>query len=397
MAESMSAASAATSPSIAPFGGVHYIVLQAAFWLLIMKLGFNSSIVIGLPTNIIDEFDPATREIVLQKLAMIRPGRWVGAITLPLTGLFLSHMLHLASTRWGWADRPLRQLVPIALVACFLLSVLGFLVDTSVAYLTSRWWLQAEIPRGGFLYYLGEGSIPGFFVLGAWMVIYYACVAFTRIGQMELMRLRQEAAIKDSRLDAITMQLNPHFLFNCLNTVRGLIDDSPARARDAVTHLAHVLRVSLTSTRQRLVPLSEELETVHAHLMLESARHGSRLTITSEVEPEAEVENAYIPPLLLQTLVENAVKHGVGTHPGPGFVHYEARMQDGALKLIVRNSGTLENGWDRPSAGLGLIHTRERLALLFPGEASLSISSTDGVVTVEASIPQSEAAIASLS
>ena len=382
----MSERSVDTPSSIRSFGGTQYAILQSAFWLLITALGCNSTLVIGLPTNIINQFDPATREIVLQKLAMIKPDRWVGAFTLPLTGLILTHLLHLVSTRRGWANRPLRRLVPIALGACAFLSVLGFVIDPIIRHLSSQWWLQSDVPSGGFLYYLGEGSIPGFFVICAWTVIYYACVAFTRISQMELLQVRQESAIKDSRLDAIATQLNPHFLFNSLNTVRGLIDESPVKARDAVTHLAHVLRASLSSTRQRLVPLSEELETVHAHLMLERARHGSRLVITTKVDLDP--KTVYIPPLLLQTVVENAVKHGVGARAGPGFVHYEAGMKEGALRILVRNSGNLADGWDLPGNGFGLIHVRDRLRLLFDGAASLSISGEDGVVTVEVSIPQ---------
>lgn len=384
----MTSPSAAGSPTITPFGGTRYVILQAGFWLLITGL-ISIAIVSGPPTNVIDEFDPLTRKIVLEKVAMMKPGRWAENFVLPLTGCLLSHVLHRVSTRLGWATLPLKRLVPIAFGACLVLSGIGTVVVTTVIHLTGRWWLGDKMLASGFSFTLGDGSVPGFWVLCSWMVIYYSCHAFTRIGQMELMQLRQESAIKDSRLDAIATQLNPHFLFNCLNTVRGLIDESPARARDAVTHLAHVLRASLSSTRKRLIPLSEELETVDAHLMLESARHGSRLAITGETDPA--VAAASIPPLLLQTLVENAVKHGVGAHPGPGFVHYEARMEGAALKLIVRNSGTLAAGWDQPGRGLGLVHTRERLALLFPGAASLSISGKDGVVTVETSIPQNEA------
>lgn len=367
------------------FGGTQYLVLQAAFWLLVAGL-MCIAVMTGPPATIINEFDPVTRAIILEKVAALKPGLWVETVLLPLTGLFLTHILHRVSTRQRWADRPLRRLVQPALIACLLLSGLGFVIVKSLSLLANRWWLHNQLPGCGFEYTLGDGSVPGFFVLCTWMVIYYSWQAFLRLGQMELMQLRQEATIKDSRLDAITTQLNPHFLFNSLNTVRGLIEDSPAGARDAVTNLAHVLRVSLTSTRQRLVSMSEELETVHAQLMLESARHGDRLTITSETDPT--VITARIPPLLLQTLIENAVKHGVGVHAGPGFVHYEAHMEHGALKLIVRNSGTLADGWDEPGKGLGLIHTRERLALLFHGAASLTISARENVVTVEAVIPQ---------
>ena len=385
----MTTPAASPQPRIAPFGGTQYIILQAGFWLLIACLMCVATMT-GPPAEIMNEFDAATRKIVLEKLEEIKPGLWVDSFTLPLTGLLLTHVLHRVSTRLRWADRQLRRLVATALVACLVLSGFGFLVVKMIAKLGDRWWTQNEMLDGGFEYNIGDGSVPGFFVLCTWMIIYYSWQAFTRIGQMELMQLRHEAALKDSRLDTIATQLNPHFLFNCLNTVRGLIDESPSSARDAVGHLARVLRASLSSTRNRLVPLGEELETVHAHLMLESARHGSRLTLTAEDDPAAGA--ARVPPLLLQTLVENAVKHGVGVHPGPGFVHYETRMEGGVLKLIVRNSGVLAAGWDQPGTGLGLIHTRERLALLFPGTASLSISSGDGVVTVEASIPQNPSA-----
>lgn len=383
----MTAPPAASSPTIGLFGGTQYMILQTAFWLLVATL-MCVAVVTGPPATIMNEFDPTTRAIILEKVESLKPNLWLETFLLPLTGLLLTHVLHRISTRRGWADRPLRRLVQTALIACLILSGMGFVIVKTLSLFLNRWWLHNHFPGSGFEYTLGDGSVPGFFVLCTWMVIYYSWQAFARLGQMELMQLRQEATIKDSRLDAITTQLNPHFLFNSLNTVRGLIEESPAGARDAVTHLAHVLRVSLTSTRQRLVPMSEELETVHAQLMLESARHGERLTITGETDPS--VMSARIPPLLLQTLIENAVKHGVGVHAGPGFVHYEARMDDGALKLRVRNSGTLADDWDQPGTGLGLIHTRERLALLFHGAASLTISSQDNVVTVEAVIPQNE-------
>lgn len=381
----MTSPPAASSPTIGLFGGAQYLILQSAFWLLVAGL-MCVAVVSGPPAAIMNEFDERTRSIILGKVAELKPKLWLETFLLPLTGLFLTHLLHRISTRRGWADRPLRQLVQTALIACLLLSGLGYMIVKILSFVANRLWLHNHFPGSTFEYTLGDGSVPGFFVLCTWMVIYYSWQAFARLGQMELMQLRQEATIKDSRLDAITTQLNPHFLFNSLNTVRGLIEDSPAGARDAVTHLAHVLRVSLTSTRQRLVPMNEELETVHAQLMLESARHGERLTITSDTAPA--VTTARIPPLLLQTLIENAVKHGVGVHAGPGFVHYEARMEHGALKLIVRNSGTLANDWDLPGKGLGLLHTRERLALLFPGTASLVISARENVVSVEAVIPQ---------
>ncbi|GAA5121019.1 histidine kinase [Luteolibacter yonseiensis] len=382
----MNATSTATSPYVPLLGGPQYAALQAGFWLLVAGL-MSIAILTDPPTTIMNEFDPTTRMIILNKLEIIKPSLWLGNVVLPLTGLFLTHVQHRVSTRLSWADLPLRRLVQYALASCLLLSGCGYVIVKTITCVSNRWWLKNDIQDGGFEYSLGDGSVPGFFVICTWMVIYYSLQAFTRLARMELMQLRQEAAIKDSRLDVIATQMNPHFLFNCLNTVRGLIEENPAGARDAVTHLAHVLRASLSSTRKRLVPLGEELETVYAHLMLESARHGSRLTLTSEADPAA--ATACIPPLLLQTLVENAVKHGVGTHPGPGFVHYSLRMDGGTLKITVRNSGNLAAGWDLPDKnGLGLIHTRERLALLYPGNASLSISEADGVVTVRADIPQ---------
>jgi two-component system LytT family sensor kinase len=218
-----------------------------------------------------------------------------------------------------------------------------------------------------------------------WAALYYACHAFTRLHQMEVTTLRSDSAIKEARLQTIATQLNPHFLFNSLNTVRALIEESPKQARDAVTQLSLVLRASLSASDQKLIPLRDELTAVNALLDLELTRYGDRLHVEREVGSGC--EKALVPPLLLVTLVENAVKHGVAAKLGPGHLRYAAQIEKSGLTLRVENSGTLAEGWEH-KGGIGLAHTRERLALLFGDKATMTIQQTANGVEASVILPQ---------
>lgn len=202
---------------------------------------------------------------------------------------------------------------------------------------------------------------------------------------MEVTTLRSDSAIKEARLQTITTQLNPHFLFNSLNTVRSLIEESPKQARDAVTQLSLVLRASLSASDQKLIPLRDELTAVNALLDLELTRYGDRLHVEREVGNGC--EKAFVPPLLLVTLVENAVKHGVAAKLGPGHLRYTAQIEKSGLSLRVKNSGTLAESWEH-KGGIGLAHTRERLTLLFGDKATMTIQQAAHGVEAVVILPQ---------
>jgi two-component system, LytTR family, sensor kinase len=293
----------------------------------------------------------------------------------------LTHLLQAFSRKRGWLEKSPPQLAARAAGASVGLGgvlALGILAVNWVFFGDSSGSMKDQP-----LLMLVDRWQSGVLEMAAWCALFYGFQTYARISWLQLESVRQEAAAKDARLEAITAQLNPHFLFNALNTVRGLIDEDPQHARDAVTALSHVLRASLQSTRSHLIPLAEELAVVEAHLSLEQARHGERLTITHEVA--AETLGDKVPPLLIQTLVENAVKHGIAARPGPGFVHYAAWREPGGLMVEIRNGGALGR---LENEGLGLIHTRERLQLLFGLGASLELFTGKTGVIAQVRIPQ---------
>jgi two-component system LytT family sensor kinase len=182
-------------------------------------------------------------------------------------------------------------------------------------------------------------------------------------------------------------QVNPHFLFNALNSLRGLIDENPGRARDAVTRLASILRYSLSTDSDATVPFGTELTVVMDYLELELLRFEDRLTVRKKIHPET-LERP-IPPMLLQTLVENAVKYGVSQNPGRCELSIFAIVDptDGRLCIRVANTGHL--GVDEAcSTGKGLRNARERLQRLFGRDAELQIAEdTPGLVRVAVFVP----------
>ncbi len=180
-----------------------------------------------------------------------------------------------------------------------------------------------------------------------------------------------------SELRALRAQINPHFLFNALNTIAALIPRDPPRAEATVERLAEVFRYTLRGSELEWARVCEEMTFVRAYLELELTRFGERLRVASEVEPAA--ERALVPAMVVQTLVENAVKHGVGACRGQGRVEVAIRCRDGRLRIEVRDSGpgftlpALDPPPATPGAGRGLRNIRERLRGYFGDAASLSV------------------------
>ncbi|RKX34147.1 MAG: hypothetical protein DRP71_07975 [Verrucomicrobia bacterium] len=229
----------------------------------------------------------------------------------------------------------------------------------------------------------------------ALIVIVVAVASFFVVGYFVISRrfinpaLQAEQALLDSlqkeaELATLRSQINPHFLFNSLNTVRALIRGQPDSARDAVTRLSNILRVALESGRRTVIPLEIEMNVVRSYLTLEGLRFDDRLAV--EIDQEEGLEDARIPPMLVQTLVENAVKHGIGAQGGRGAVEVRIRSESGTLVVTVTNPGRIQK--ESRSTRVGLRNARERLDLLFGGEASLNLEETaDGRVRAEVRFP----------
>lgn len=195
--------------------------------------------------------------------------------------------------------------------------------------------------------------------------------------------VRREAA---SRLEALTARVRPHFLFNTLNTAVALVRDRPEAAEQTLENLAELFRASL-GARDARVPLSEELEITERYLEIESLRLGSRLRVEWTIV--AGTERALLPPLLLQTLVENAVTHGIEPLAAGGTLSIVARREGGSLQLRVVNPREVGSGSGRH--GIGLAGARARLQLAFGGEAGLDIAESGDTFEVRVQCPWVEA------
>ena len=190
-----------------------------------------------------------------------------------------------------------------------------------------------------------------------------------------LHQARLSESLQAAELRLLKSQLNPHFLFNALNGVRALIADEPTRAQDAVTQLARTLRYTLDSGREELVTLARELEMVDDYLALESLRLAERLRIVREIDPKATTTR--IPVMLLQALVENAIKHGIAPLREGGALRIAARVVDAEVEIEVENPRPAESNTRHSAGGMGLKNTARRLELLFGARASICLELSD--------------------
>jgi two-component system, LytTR family, sensor kinase len=211
----------------------------------------------------------------------------------------------------------------------------------------------------------------------AWAVYYHG-----RYREREQAAEQLAAGLAEARFQALKMQLHPHFLFNTLNAISALIPPEAQPARRMVARLGDLLRTSLEQEATQEVSLREELEFLAPYLEIEQTRLGDRLSVEFQVEPEA--LDARVPHLVLQPLVENAIRHGVAPRSGPGVVTIAAAVDDGSLILHVRNTGgAARERSAREPGGRGLANVRSRLEHLYGADQQLTAgpATPDGWVT----------------
>ncbi|MFL5381075.1 MAG: sensor histidine kinase [Longimicrobiaceae bacterium] len=212
-----------------------------------------------------------------------------------------------------------------------------------------------------------------------------------RARQDEAVRLQAETArlqaqLAEARLSALRSQIDPHFLFNTLNAVSALVERDPRGVRRMIARLSELLRHSLEGAAEPVVTLRSELEFADRYLEIMRIRFQGSLEVETKVDDEA--MDALVPSLVLQPLVENAVKHGLGRLKGVGRIEIEARREGGRVVLCVRDNGPGMEGDAPPREGVGLRNTRERLAELYGAEGRLALRPAEGGgVEAEVSLP----------
>jgi two-component system LytT family sensor kinase len=226
--------------------------------------------------------------------------------------------------------------------------------------LPSKFFLN--VLRGMFLW----SWLVYWLILGAWQVYQY----YERYLSSELRMERLERSFSEARLNALRMQLDPHFLFNALNTISSQVERDPRLARGMIEHLGDLLRLSIESKDRQEVPLAEEMAFLDHYLAIQKIRFGEHLKVEIHIAPD--VKYASVPYLFVQPLVENAIRHGISRRASGGTVTVTAQRAEGNLEIRVLDDGVgLPPGWTlESSVGLGLSVTRERIAGLYPNGLS---------------------------
>jgi LytS/YehU family sensor histidine kinase len=307
-----------------------------------------------------------------------------------LTGLALTHLLRWVMRRAGWLALPPAALWLRIVLGTVLIATLSWAVTrqlslavygSDVAPITAAFY--EKLNRIG---QLRNQYIIILMVHGAWMAIYLAFAMQRRRYQSELRQAQMGEALRGAELRLLKSQLNPHFLFNSLNGLRSLIGDDQERAREAVTQLSRLLRYSLATSEDDLVTLERELELVDDYLALESMRLAQRLHVERDIEPAARAVR--VPAMLLQTLVENAIKHGIAALKQGGTLRIGARIAGDELVLRVDNPRPADASVVAERSGVGLRNAAQRLQLLFGERARLHLDlSQDSRASAEARVP----------
>jgi LytS/YehU family sensor histidine kinase len=218
---------------------------------------------------------------------------------------------------------------------------------------------------------LPRSAMDFVFLLMAWSAVYFGVRLWEASQAREREASEARRLAQEAQLQMLAYQLNPHFLFNALNSIRAMIEEDRGRAREMVTQLADFLRYSLLTRPLREATLGDELEALEGYLAIEQIRFEERLRITTEIAPEARA--CLVPAFLIHPLVENAIKHGQHATPrAPLAVRIAAAATNGRLRIEIANTGVLGASFQE-GTGLGLRNVRERLAQMYDGRHQFSV------------------------
>jgi two-component system, LytTR family, sensor histidine kinase AlgZ len=277
--------------------------------------------------------------------------------------------------------------------AAVLASTLFFVAAGCLASQALLMWTGVAVPGSFWRQYLQtlSGAVLLAIVFGLGAVSYASMRDQLRrteakLHEREVAQARAEQLVAEARLRSLESRLHPHFLFNTLNSISALIRIDPAQAERMVGRLSGLLRASLDTSSSSLIPLAQELEMVEDYVDIERARFGDKLRGRVEVPPE--LRDAQVPPLSVQSLVENAVKHGITPQRGGGEILVSASADQRQLTIEVSDTG---GGFDLTAlrSGHGLDSLVRRLDTLFSAEARLDVSRRDGRCVVHMVLPRS--------
>jgi two-component system LytT family sensor kinase len=293
--------------------------------------------------------------------------------------LMLTHNYRYFINRWKWLGLGLPRLIPRVILSVFLLGIVMYFLRMPIS-------IPLGLYNSSVAFHLSNISglsLSYAIIFFLWSALYFIYNYFERYNTS----LKLEASMKEIELSNLKSQLNPHFIFNALNSIRALVDENPSKSKQAINQLSNILRNSLVTEKKGLTSFDEELKIVKDYLGLESIRFEERLKTEFDIDPES--NQFLVPPLMIQTLVENGIKHGVSKLTQGGIIQVKTKVDNDYLKIYIRNSGQFHlNGGKHRSGGLGMENTRQRLKLIYGNEASFRIlTENSSFVLTELIIP----------
>lgn len=290
-----------------------------------------------------------------------------------------THLFRYFIIKWEWLSAKIKEVLFKGIVSVFVLSILNFFVHLLIWLLLGALDIKYDLDPVNIGVYL----LATLLIYFVWTLFYFIFHYFERYNRA----LKYEALKNEIELNNLKSQLNPHFIFNALNSIRALVDENPAKSKDAITQLSSLLRSSLVINKNKLTSFNEEINTVRDYLELETIRFEERLRTNFKIDPRS--KDFAVPPLMIQTLVENGIKHGISKLKKGGEISLETQVKDSVLYIKIRNNGQLTHKNLNSIKGLGIENTRQRLKLLYGNKATFSIFNEDeNTVLSEVSLPQ---------
>lgn len=282
-----------------------------------------------------------------------------------------THFMRMIFIRLGWLNMKLKQLIPRILISSFIFSFIIILTTRAIE-------LMFNINSHETVTFLKifNATLSISVLLFFWNAMYFTFHFFTQSRKQEINNLALQASKNEFELNNLKTQLNPHFLFNSLNSIRALIEIEPQKAKNSITSLSYLLRKSLQIGKANLIPLKDEIELVKNYLELEKIRFEERLEYQLNISEEC--LNIELPPFSIQMLVENAIKHGISNLIDGGTIAIKCQSDSSKIKILVENTGKLNTEVD---LGIGIQNLRRRLAIQFDDQAEFSLTEKNNIVS----------------
>ena len=317
-----------------------------------------------------------------------------GAVWLPLftTGVLIFRYFYKTRT---WHTITFAQTIPGVLIYSLLMGALVSVIMMIV--IVPLFWSsvlnhpdvlaqKASVSQILLKMFIGN-TLQNQLLMGAWIFIYISIASNRRIREAEVNNLRLQNSLKEAQLANLSNQLNPHFLFNAINNIRFTIYEDASKADAMLTGLSEMLRYSLERSKQDKVRLREELEIIALYIDLIKVQMEERLAFTMTIAPD--LYEYLIPPMTLQLLVENAVKHGIDKRRHGGHIELSAASTGQQLVFSVTNNrGESNDEATATGIGIGLMNIQERLRLLYGENANLRIEQTSDHFAVILTLPR---------